>query len=132
MNGKRKYGIVIAQTMLCTFEVEAEDAQSAETVACARLDRILEHVSVPVMPHFPDADFAWGEGEVIDTSDREAETERLREDFARQTFEIDGETGERFLAKPWFGFPAGTAKRVIAMWLRGGCSWEEAYRLATM
>lgn len=132
MGEKRKFRVVFAKSMICTIELWAEDVEQAQGIAGARLDRVFDHVPDPVMPHFPDADFAWGEGEVIDTSDCEAETERLREDFARQTFEIDGETGDRFLAKPWLGFPAGTAKRVIAMWLRGKCSWEEAYRLATM
>ena len=126
MGEKRKFRVVFAKSMICTVEVDAQE------FAGARLDRVFDHVPDPVMPCFGGWDFTWGEGEVIEVGDVDAEMEALREDFARQPFEIDGETGDMFLAKPWLGFPAGTAKRVIGMWLRGECSWEEAYRLATM
>ena len=129
---KRKFRVVFAKSMICTIEVEAEDPAQAEETAGARLDRLFDHVPDPVMPCCEGWDFRWGEDEVIDVEDVRAEMERLRADLERQPFETDWETGERFLCHAWFGFPAGTAKRVVGMWLRGDCSWESAYRLATM
>lgn len=132
MGEKRKFRVVFAKSMICTIELWAEDVEQAQEIAGARLDRVFDHVPDPVMPCFGGWDFSWGEGEVIDTADLDAEMERAREDFERQPLETDAETGERFLAKPWFGFPAGTSERVVGMWLRHVCSWEEAYRLATV